>query len=481
MPGKTKYEQIAEKMVKFIESGVLQAEQRIPSLRSMSHQTGTSIMTVIQAYRLLEDQGMIESKPQSGYYVRPDYYYKHRQAVVLPEAQIQTLRTEADEVKISNIIEKLVKPLDDNNVIPLGSGLQAPSFYPSEQLSVHMSRAVRSDPAGLNRYCFEAGHETLRRELAHRMMEAGCNTSAEDIIVSAGASQALFISLKALTEPGDAIAVESPGYYGFYALMERLQLRAVEIPCDPQTGLSLPDLESALQKNQNIRCVLLSANLSNPTGASMPEASKKNLADLCRKQEVPVIEDDVYGELSFTLLRPRALKSYDPENIIYIGSMSKTLAPGYRVGWIAAGKYRRQVLEYYHCVVMSSNLPTQLAVASFLKSGGMAHHLRRLHKTHQENMFNFRNKIAASFPSGTRISNPLGGYFLWIELPEQVDSVILAEKLLAQNISIAPGIIFSAGKNYRNYIRLNCALQWGPRVAKAIETVASEVKRSVAD
>lgn len=476
MPGKTKYEEIAGKVAALINSGVLQVEQRIPSLRAMSNQSGTSVMTVMQAYRLLEDQGMIESRPQSGYYVRHDYY-RQRPAAFMPEAQIQPLKTEAEEVRISSIIEKLVKPVDYEHIIPLGSGLQDSSFYPSEQLSIHLSRVIRSDPAGLNCYCFEAGHEALRWELARRMIEAGCNTSPEEIIVSAGASQALYISLKTLTKPGDAIAVESPGYYGFYALMERLQLRAVEIPCDPQTGLSLSALETVLQRDEDIRCVLLSANLSNPTGASIPEHSKQIMADLCKKHRVPIIEDDVYGELAFALLRPRALKSYDPENIIYVGSMSKTLAPGYRIGWIAAGKYQQQVLDYYRCTVMSATLPTQMAVASFLKSGGMAHHLRRMHKAHRENMLNLQNKIAASFPNGTRISNPLGGYFIWVELPEPVDSVILAERLLKQNISIAPGIIFSVGGHYRNFMRLNCALQWGPRLESAIEAIAAEVKR----
>lgn len=479
MAAKTKYEKIAEKLGELIRSGVLQAEQRVPSLRAMAHQTGSSVMTVLQAYRLLEDQGMIESRPQSGYYVRHDCYRKNHFPGLLPAAQIQPLHIEAEEVRISNIIEKLVKPVEYQGIVPLGSGLQDPAFYPSEQLSIHLSRVVRSDPDGLNCYHFDAGHIELRRELARRMVEAGCNTQPEEIMVTAGASQALYISLKALTKPGDAIAVESPGYYGFYALMERLRLRAVEIPCDPLTGLFLPALENVLKNNQSIRLVLLSANLSNPTGASISEHNKDLLAALCRKHELPIIEDDVYGELAFALLRPRALKSYDPDNIIYISSMSKTLAPGYRIGWIAPGKYRQEILDYYRCVVMSATLPTQLAVASFLKSGSMAHHLRRMHRAHKENMLLMQNKIAATFPAGTRVSNPVGGYFIWVELPEATDCVVLAERMMHRNISIAPGIIFSAASHYRNFIRLNCAQQWGTQLEKAIEAIAGEAKKLV--
>lgn len=474
MSKQNKYEEIAEHVAALIYSRTLQPEQRIPSLRAMAHQSACSIMTVMQAYRLLEDRGMIESRPQSGYYVRPDYYYKQHESF-LPQAEIEAVETTVQEVRIPAIIDRLIKPINQADLLPLGSGLQDASFYPSEQLSIHMSRVIRSDPSRLNRYCFKAGHERLRIELARRMIEAGCNTSPEEIIVTAGASQALFLCLQTLNQTGDAIAVESPGYYGFYALMEHLQLRAVEIPTDPQTGMSLSALEKALKMNPSIRCVVLSANLSNPTGASMPEENKSAMAKLCREHGVVIIEDDVYGELTFDLLRPRALKSYDQENIIYVGSMSKTLAPGYRIGWIAAGKYQQQLMDVYHSAIMAATLPTQLAVASFLNSGGMAHHLRRLRKTHRENMFRFQAKIAATFPVGTKTSQPNGGYFIWVELPEQVDSIRLAENLHPRKISIAPGVIFSSGKNYLRFMRLNCAIPWGPTTEQAVEVIAQEV------
>ncbi len=471
-----KYEIVAKRLENLISSGTLQAGQRIPSIRSTAHQTGFSLMTVLEAYRHLEDQGFIESRPQSGFFVRPVHYHLSSTGVPLPNAELEPINTGPEEVRIPQIIEKLISDAYHPDLVPLGAGIPDQYYLPSEQLSIRMARVIRSDSAGLNRYCFTPGHEYLRHELARRMIEAGCGICPDDILVTDGATHALSLCLQAVTRPGDAVAIESPGYYGFYALLQHLHLKVAEIPCDPQTGISLNVLEDVLERFGNIKCLLLSPNYSNPTGAVLPDENKQDLIGLCAKHNVLIIEDDTYGELTFDARRPRALKSYDTDRVLFVGSVSKTLAPGYRIGWIAAGPYHKNILQTCRTTFLASPLPTQMAVASFLKDGGMAHHLRRIRKHYRQNIKLFSKQIAASFPPGTRISRPRGGYFIWLECPDTVDSMKLAEQSLLQGISIAPGVLFSSAHNYRRFIRLNCAVPWSPRIEQAIEILGSLAK-----
>lgn len=468
--GQKKYEMVASRIERLVRSGALLTGGKLPSIRSMAGQMRLSIMTVLEGYRRLEERGIIESRPQSGYYVRPPQLRAPLKPVKLPDARAESIRLHTGRVRIPEEVERLVMDSQREGRVPLGAGFPAPEFFPSEQLGIRLSRAVRRDPKGVNAYSTGMGAERLRQSLSLRMLDAGVEAMPDEIVVSGGATQALLLSLRAVCKSGDTVAVESPGYFGFYSLLNFLNLKALEIPSDPEAGFSVDVLERMVRKNMRIACVLLCANYANPTGAVMPEPEKSRLAELCEKRGIPIIEDDIYGDLSYGA-RPPALKAFNPEGVIYVSSMSKMLAPGYRIGWAAGGRYHRDVLRCHGMAVLSVALPNQMALAMYLEDGGMRGHLQRLRKRYAENMALFRNAVARCFPAGTGTSDPGGGHFLWVRLPSGVDSRRLAAQAFARGISVAPGVIFSSRGHYRNYLRLCIALPWTKKVEGALRTL----------
>ncbi len=448
---------------------MLEDGERVPSIRSMSKQTGVSIMTVLEGYRRLEDMGLIESRPQSGYYVRPKALRDSCPMVRLPEVCQSDIALRTESVKIPEAVERLVIQTLKKDVLPLGAGLPAPDYLPNEELSILLARIARTYPNILNQYCFERGHHALLEMISKWMIDAGCITQKDETVITSGATQALMLALRSVTRPGDTVAVESPGYYGFYALLQFFNLNAVEIPCDPQNGLDVDALHTILKDGIRPASVLLSSNYSNPTGALMPDANKETLVKLCYQYNLPIIEDDTYGELTFNSYRPLPLKALAPDIVLYVGSFSKILAPGYRIAWLAGGRHTDDIRRCFGMSVLATPVATQLTLASFLKDGGLKRHLRRLRKRYEENIRLFQTKVARCFPEGTRTCNPQGGHFLWVELPQGHDAVALSVAAVNHRISIAPGVLFSSRQHYRRNFRLNCAIKWSDEVDNAIE------------
>ncbi len=465
-----KYELVASRVERLVRSGALRSGEKIPSVRDMAEQMRVSVMTVLEGYRLLEDRGLIESRPQSGYYVRPPLLRAPLAHVELPRAGMEPIRVFTSQVRIGEAVERLIMDSQGGGMVPLGAGFPAPEYLPGVQLGLRLARAVRRDPDGMNRYSTGMGDEGLRRALSVRMIEAGVEADPNGIVVTSGATQALLLALRAVCAPGDTVAVESPGYFGFYALLNFLSLRAAEIPGDAETGFSVDAFERLVRRGTRVACVLLSANFANPTGAVMPDDQKRRLAGVCAGLKIPVIEDDIYGDLAYGA-RPPALKAYNPEGVIYVSSMSKVLAPGYRIGWVAGGRHHRDVLRCHGMAVLSVPLPNQTAVAMYLRDGGMRSHLRALRKRYAENMALFRNAVARFFPEGTGTGNPGGGHFLWVRLPSGADSRDIAAAAFERGISVAPGVIFTSREHYTNYIRICTALPWTRKVEGAMKTL----------
>ncbi len=468
MKSAKKYEQVAGRVRELVDSGIIKAGERIPSVRAMSSQMSLSPMTVLEGYRRLEDLGFIESRPQSGYFVRPPHLRRPGPWVKLPDARPEKIAVKTAAVKIPDYVERIFSLAARRDLIPLGAGLPDPRLLPSEELSIRLARVARTDPNEINRYCLGQGHPVLLDCLSRWMIEAGCITSPDEMVVTSGATQAMLLALRAVTRPGDAVAVESPGYYGFYSILQFLNLKAVEIPCSPSHGFQVDALARYLETGRPLAAVLLSASISNPTGAMMPDEEKIRLLRLCRRYDLPVIEDDTYGEIHFQAERPRPLKAFSPDRAVYIGNCSKILSPGYRIAWLAGGRHHKDIMSCHHMAVLAAPVAPQLAVASFLTDGGLSRHVRALNRKYADNIRLFQAEVARWFPSGTRAANPGGGQFLWLELPSGLDAGDLVEGSIANGFSIAPGILFSARQNYRGYLRLNCALEWTPEVQNAL-------------
>jgi len=460
------YEEVAGKISFLVEQGTLRPGDRVPSIRKLSKQLQVSINTVKEAYNLLEDRCMLEARPQSGYYVRARLPELPAEPVVDPPA------INPAEVSLSKLYRVVMRDLLDPNLLQLGIAVPNPELLPIQKLNRMLARETRRFPTQSVSYELPPGNLRLRKQIAQRLLLSGCTLSPDQIVITSGCVEAVVLALRALCKPGDAVAIETPVYFNFLQMIQDLGLKALEIPASPRGGISLEALEYALGRNagQVKACIVLS-NFNNPLGSSMSDEDKERLVRLLEDRQVPLIEDDIYGDLSFCDERPSVAKSFDKTgNVMLCSSFSKTVAPGYRVGWIVAGRYQEQIERGKMLANVATSSPPQLAIAEFLNNGGYEHHLRSVRRVYARQAARMGDAIGRFFPEGTRVSRPQGGFVLWVEMPEKVDAVILYEQAKVQGITIAPGVIFSVDGRYRNCIRLNAAC-WTPAVEVAIETL----------
>lgn len=459
-------------IIELIEIGTLRPGDRVPSVRQMSVQRSVSIPTVLKAYSVLEARRIIGARPRSGFYVLS------QEGRDTPTRAVSTRLSDPGEITTSDLIMRCLEMVGDPTLIPLGTALPDPQLLPSVALARCLSRVARraakvSGPADLG----PSGAAQLRHEIARRAARAGSTVTAEDVVVTCGCAEAITLCLRALTGPGDTVAVESPTYFGTLQSIQALGLKALEIPVDPQTGISLEVLRAALERG-GVAAVVVTPTVHNPLGTIMPDDHKRRLVELLVRHGVPAVEDDTYGELSFTADRPRSLQSFDPGGLVlYCGSFSKTLAPAYRLGWAIPGRYRDRVLNLKLSTTVATPVPTQLAVAEYLSAGGYEAYLRRLRRTFQSNVDRMAFEIRARLPDA-RISRPAGGFLLWVQLADAVDTVELQRKALPLGLSVAPGPAFSVAGDYVNYVRINAGYRWSERTREAIDLLASLVKES---
>jgi DNA-binding transcriptional MocR family regulator len=307
-------------------------------------------------------------------------------------------------------------------------------------------------------------------QIARRAMTGGGLLAPDTIVTTQGATEAINLCLRAVCRPGDTVAVESPIFFGILQIIEMQGLRALEIPTHPDCGMSLDALSYAIDQNSIGTCLVVS-NFSNPLGCCIPEEGKKRLVELLEARDIPLIEDDIYGDLSFADERPIVAKAFDKKGIVLLcSSFSKTVAPGYRVGWVAPGRFQERVERLKILSNIATTTPTQLAMTEFLSNGGYDHHLRKIRRVYRRQTDLMAQAIVRHFPEGTRVSRPSGGYVLWVEFPEVVDSLKLYESALKEGITVAPGPIFSSGDRFRNCIRLNAGF-WSGEIERALATV----------
>ena len=457
------YEQAADRIATLIDRGTLRPGERVPSVRKLSAQLRISISTVLQAYFLLEDRGFIEARPQSGFYV------KLRPRDLPPEPKPSNPSLSATEVGVAELLAKVFEAARNPDFIPLATAIPGPDLLPTKPLNRLMAWVARHrGEQGVN-YDFPPGNEALRRQVARRSLDWGCSLSPDDIVTTCGTMEALNLCLRAVAKPGDTIAIESPTFYGI--LQASLGMRALEIPTHPRDGIDLNALEQAIKKNKVKACLLI-PNFNNPLGCCMPDNNKKQLVEMLGRREIPLIEDDIYGDIYFGAARPKTAKAFDKEGLVLLcSSFSKTIAPGYRVGWTAPGRFKAQVEHLKSMNTIATATLPQMAVARFLESGGYDRHLRKLRKALATQVQRVTLAVRQYFPEGTRITRPTGGFVLWVELPKSVDSLELYRKALEKKISIAPGPIFSAKQKYQNFIRLSCGQAWSDSLEQALKTL----------
>ncbi|MDB9528201.1 PLP-dependent aminotransferase family protein [Oscillatoria sp. CS-180] len=469
------YEQVAERLQALITEGTLQPGHRLPSVRKLREQLSVSTSTVLEAYRVLEDRGLITVRPQSGYYVRQTV------STLLKEPSPTAPPLHVHDVDIIFDFQ-VTSTLQDEDRIPLGAAFPVMELLPLAQLNRLMGKVLRENPEKAHAYGGPIGCEELRVELAKRMLNCGCSITPDQLMITNGANEAMYLALQALTKPGDVVAVESPTYFTFLEAMKTLQLKALTLPTHPREGVSLPHLEEAL-KTGRVKAVLLVSNFSNPVGCCMDDVKKKKLVELLNQYDAVLIEDDVYGELYFEGTRPKAIKAFDTgDRVIYYSSLSKTLSPGLRIGWCAGGPYQPAISKLKSVINLGTAIAPQLTVSTFLSNGGFDRHLRQLRRAYQSQMARMQQAISDYFPAETRITRPSGGHVLWIEMPDGFDVLKLYRDASQYRISIAPGVMFSAsGKCYGNCFRINTAVPWSETIDKAVETLGYLAKKQLAE
>jgi DNA-binding transcriptional MocR family regulator len=444
-----KYEELAQEIEALIASGTLRPGERLPSVRESVASRAVSPSTVFEAYYLLERRGVVEARPRSGYFVAQGV------AAARPEPRLMEPKAGLREVAVNDLVLDVLGPVRDRDVVPLGSAFPSPALFPLDRLARGMSSAMRALDARELLENLSPGSAELRRQLALRYVATGTLASAEEIIVTSGAMEALNLCLQAVTKPGDVVAIEAPAFYGCLQALERLQLKAVEVATHPRNGVQVEALRSVLEQHAVKACWFM-PNFQNPTGASMPIEQRKALVQLLAQHRVPLIEDDVYGELYFGVRRPLPAKSFDREGwVMHCSSFSKSLAPGYRIGWAAAGRFAPQVERLKLTSTLSVAVPSQVAVLHFLQHGAFDKHLRNLRSTLAQQQEKALRLALKHLPAGTRTTKPEGGYFLWAELPADIDALQLQRLALSQNISIAPGHLFSGDRRFSHHVRLN--------------------------
>ena len=465
-----RYEEVASQLIQMIDSGTLPVGSRAPSVRSLSAQLKVSISTVISAYRVLEDRGRLAARPQSGFYVRA----LRRETVEEPE--MSRPPETASAVTVSDLRLLLLTEFGQPGTIAMGASNGAVSDWSMKAVHSLMNSISRSQPLLSGAYAPPAGMLTLRRQVARWYVHAGCTLSPDDVVITSGALEAIHICLRAVTQPGDTVALESPTYWGILQTIEMLGLKALEIPTHPRTGPSLDALEVVLSQNL-VKAVVLIPTVHNPLGSIMPEESRRLLVEMTRKANVALIEDDIYADLGYAPTRPRSCRSYDSapsasSHVMVCGGFSKTVAPSLRIGWCIPGKWVKEVTRIKAWLNIAAPTLPQLALAQFMENGGYERHLRKVTAIYRRQVDRMSDLLAEHFPADTRITRPQGGFLLWAELPERVDSVDLHHRAIHSGISICPGVVFSATGKYRNCVRINCGLLWTPEVERAIPTLA---------
>ena len=457
------YERIEARLESMITAGVLRPGDRVPSVREICRIEGVSPATAARALTNLEAKSLLFAKLRSGFYVQA--------MPSLPLPSPSEGPTYPQCPRISDDVARVFRDIQKPGTISLGAGAPDHALLPTEEISRCVARAARQYSGEFGSYSMCDTDLGLRKEIALRLSRASCIISPEEIVITNGCMDAMNLAIRAVASPGDTILVESPTYFGLLQMIESLGMQAISVPATCDGGIDMEVFERAVGTHQVTACILI-PSFGNPHGANLSDEKREALVGIAKRKGIPIIENDIYGELSFDDNRPRPLKSFgDSANVLLCGSLSKSLSPALRVGWLVAGRHAENARRLKWISSISTPHVTTMAAADYLRSGGFDRHLRGLRKILHTQMCRISSAIAQSFPQGTALSRPDGGYFLWVELPWRVNAVSLRDLAIQSDISVCPGPIFSISGEFQNFIRLNCALQLDEKIQDAIRTL----------
>lgn len=470
------YLQLAQTLQTDIEADRYVIGEKLPSVRQYAHAMGVSVSSVTRCYRHLETLGYVTARLKSGMYVTDWKAFtpqrqsaSMRTASELPEFEFQKLTSVQD--RLSQLHALTAQPLR----LGLHLANATASWYPCDTLSRIGQRLLRHQPQLLGSYPTGTGLPELKVELVRHLGLGGLDLSPDDLLITHGGTEAMQLALRAVTQPGDTVVVESPVYFGLLQTIEGLGLKALEVPSSAHgLGISLEALAYALEHNTAIKAIVVMPSFQNPLGTEMPISAKRQLIRLSHQHKVTLIEDDVFGDLSPTNERPHPLKAWDKiGNVIYCGSSSKSISPAFRLGWIAAGRFQERVNALKLSSTLSTPIFEQHVLAAYFQSDALPSHLRKLRQRLQSCIKPATEAVKKYFPIGTKITHPIGGWWLWIELPEHFDTMQLLHHSIPLGIAFAPGMLFSTSPKFSHCMRVNIGHTWDREMDQGFQTLGS--------
>jgi len=473
-----RYEWIANALLEEIEGGMYRPGERLPGVRRLAEHYQVSVSTVVEALKLVEDQGRVESAERSGHYVTALNDTKR----IHEPVDLDRVMLKPSPVTQSEWVMNLVRAALTPEVVQLGAAVPDKSYLAVKGINRALKDVCKGNSEHSDHYDFAPGYKPLRRVIAQRMQDLDCTVRSSGVVITSGCQNALVLALKSVTKPGDIVAIESPTFYGLLHVIESLGLQALEIPTDSKIGISLPALTLAYEQWDVRACVVI-PNYGNPLGHCMEDEAKRELVELSKRHSVQLIEDDIYGDLGLSNRRALPLLAFDP-SVIYCSSFSKTLSPGLRVGWVVSSEHQERIEYFQYVNSLSAPTLAQRGIYEFLCSHSYDRYLREVRSKYRQQLSKVRALIQASFPSGTRVSSPAGGFVLWVACPKGLDSkgldsMRLYEAALSQGISIAPGTMFSTTKKYLSCFRINIAQPWDAQFQWAVVTLGGLVAQQL--
>ncbi|MCH2056851.1 MAG: PLP-dependent aminotransferase family protein [Thalassotalea sp.] len=464
-----------QQIIDFIDAqqaqGLLRAGDKLPSLRKLSKQLEISVPTVKQAYLELERQGRVSARPQSGYYLQPSLVNN------LQPRPNKWAGSQPVEVNCRSLIEQVHDALHLPDTVALGISNPVNTNPPDKALARLMRSVISKVAEKAVSYGPVMGDPKLRMQLAYRYQEQGIVCDYNDMVITNGAQEALSIALRCVAERGDVIAIESPCFFGEIELIESLGMRALEVYTCTEEGVGIAALAETLEQH-NVKACLFSSAINNPLGSLMPNEQRQALVALLERYDVPLIEDDVYGDLYFHGQRPKPAQLYSEKGLVLTcSSFSKTAAPGYRIGWLLPGKFEEKAKRIKRAQSCSTPMLQQWTLTEYLMSGEYDRHVSALRKKLVYNCERMRALVAEHFPDDVCISKPQGGSVLWVRCLKHVDTSDFFNEAIAKGVSFAPGSVFSPSGKYQNYMRISFGVQWDGQVEQAVKTLGQLVEQ----
>nr|WP_121274278.1 PLP-dependent aminotransferase family protein [Pedobacter schmidteae] len=463
-----KFEVFTSAIEKNIREGVYKAGQKLPTVRELKKQYQLSSSTIQSGYEYLVILGLVESIPKSGYYVITP------RRIIAKNNEPKRLPAVRDAVFEHNLVSTTTsrkgKRNSEFNVAAPGDLL-----IPQKLLLRTMQQVIREQGAGLLRYYPLNGLATLRTNIITRAAGYHTRLNFDELMITDGALQALYIALATVCASGDVIAVESPCVFSILHVVSMLNLMVIEVPVDPGVGFDVDFFSNACLKNK-VKAVLVTPNYHNPTGILLSDENKKALLRIAQQHDIAVIENDIYGDLSFSGHRPSTIKSFDDSGLVMTySSYAKTLAPGIRLGWLSAGRFISRAEQIRFSLGSTVSPIYQETVSRLLSSSSYDRHIRSFRIQLAKNAQFTINLLSENFPKRTSILNPSGGYHIWVKMPDDTNMDQFYLQCEQIGVRFTPGYTFSFSNSFNKYFRVVFADAYSPKRIEAIKLAGQQL------